>query len=187
MPERISEYMLDRVPERTSEDMPDRMPERMSERMSEDMPDRMSEDMPDRMSEDMPDIIWIFLSRAVDYVAIYAMVEIIRSEVFFSCFFSCCSKGCGAVQLPNPQCVMYTLIWIHFFRRSTQLLPLSHSTPLRSDHLATFLHATLHISLLIFSAHGFLCLLRSHIFCLGLLFTNPQGLKFGPFPMVFCS
>ena len=52
MPERLSEYMPDRVPERMSEDMPDRMPERMSE----DMPDRMSEDMPDRMSEDMLDM-----------------------------------------------------------------------------------------------------------------------------------
>ena len=79
MPERKSEYLPDRVPERMSEDMPDRMPERMSERMSEDMPDRMSEDMPDRMSEDMLDISF----RAVEYVAIYVMVGIIRSDVFF--------------------------------------------------------------------------------------------------------
>ena len=54
----------------------------MSDRMSEDIPDRMSEDMPDRMSEDMLDM------QTVEYVAIYAIVEIIRSEVtnLFSSF-----------------------------------------------------------------------------------------------------
>ena len=47
---------------------------------------------------------------------------VVASLIFFM-FFSCFSKGCGAVQLPNPQFVMHTLIWIHFFQRSTQLLP----------------------------------------------------------------
>ena len=75
------------MPEIISEYMPDRVPERMSERMSEDMPDRMSEDAalwcPSARLR-----IYIFLSRAVEYVAIYAMVGIIRSEVFFFFPFS---------------------------------------------------------------------------------------------------
>ncbi|CAL1127893.1 unnamed protein product [Cladocopium goreaui] len=47
---------------------------------------------------------------------------VVASLIFFM-FFSCFSKGCGAVQLPNPQFVMHTLIWIRFFQRSTHLLP----------------------------------------------------------------
>ena len=80
MPERMSERMSEDMPDRMSEDIPERMSEDMSDRMSEDMPDRMSEDMPDRMSEDMLDM------RAVEYVAIYAMVGIIRSEVIVVSF-----------------------------------------------------------------------------------------------------
>ena len=47
---------------------------------------------------------------------------VIASLIFFI-FLPCFRKGCGAVQVPNRQFVMHTLIWIHFIQRSTQLLP----------------------------------------------------------------
>ena len=111
---------------------------------------------------------------------------VVASLIFFMFFLALArdveQSNC---QTRNLSCTL----WYGFISSSDppNSFPLSHSTPPCSDHLATFLHATLRISLLIASAHGFLCLLRSHIFFLGLLFTNPQGLKFGPFPMVFCS
>ena len=58
----------------------------------------------------------------------------IANLFFFFIFLPCFRRGCGAVQVPNPQFVMHTLIWIHFFQRSTQLL-----------HLVTPLHLALTI------------------------------------------
>ena len=49
--------------------------------------------------------------------------KLVVTSLIFFIFLPCFRKGCGAVQVPNPQCVMHTLIWIHFFQWSTQLLP----------------------------------------------------------------
>ena len=83
-------------------------------------------------------------------------------------------------QTRNLSCTL----WYGFISSSDppNSFPLSHSTPPRPDHLATFLHVTLRISLLIDSAHGFLCLLRSHIFCLGPFVYQPSRTQVWTFP-----
>ena len=63
-PDRMPEYMPDRMPDTMSEYMSDRMPDRMSEYMSDRLPNRMPEHMSDRMPGYMSD-------KLSEYIYIY--------------------------------------------------------------------------------------------------------------------
>ena len=81
MPDRMPEYMSDRVPDR----MPDIMSEYMSDRMPWYMPnrmsDRMSEYMSDRMPERMSDRMSACRKYMFKYTSWHGMVGITRSKV----------------------------------------------------------------------------------------------------------
>ena len=61
MPDRMSEYMSERMPDRMLEYMSERMPGRMSDTIPDRLPERMPEYMSDRMSEYIQDMCKIYV------------------------------------------------------------------------------------------------------------------------------
>ena len=70
--------------------MPDRMSEFMSERMPDRMPDRMSEYMSERMPERMPDRMSEYMGRGIKLALFFAFFFLGSGlgSLFFHCFSS---------------------------------------------------------------------------------------------------